>query len=80
MRTLKIVFILVTTVVVISTSLPIKAAGESPVYAASGPYAVGRAWFRIGAGIDSALILIAWYPAVRSNACRWRGRWSQSPN
>ena len=38
---------------------------QAPLYAARGPYAVGRTWFSVSNGTDKPLILVAWYPALK---------------
>jgi pimeloyl-ACP methyl ester carboxylesterase len=71
----KMLFILLTGPLAI-TSMTVKAQETSPapveeevlLYAAPGLYAVGRTWFLVNGETENPLIMVAWYPAVTSEA------------
>lgn len=73
MRTFKPMFILTLIALLSSAVLPTHAQGSTPsaskvdmpLYAVRGPYAVGKSWFMLDKGTDNALILAAWYPALK---------------
>src|SRR5664279_3205767 len=37
---------------------------HAPLYAARGPYSVGRTWLSVSNGTEKPLILVAWYPTL----------------
>ncbi len=72
MRMFKVLFILVVTALIMMTSLQVQAtpvAGSNtdiPTYGLPGPYAVGRSWFGLDQGTKQSLVIVVWYPALKS--------------
>jgi hypothetical protein len=74
MRVFKPLFIVVILTLFVSTSVraqgttPTGTSAELPAYAVAGSYAVGRSWFMVDKGTPNAVVIVMWYPALKSTS------------